>query len=318
MPAVDILLATYEGAAFLPEQLASLDAQTHRDWRLFLRDDGSSDGSPDIVREWAARTGRELVVVEDGDVRVGPAESFGRLLARSDAPYFAFCDQDDVWEPEKLSRLVEAAEAADGRPVLAHCDLRVVDSTLSPLAPSFWRQQGGDDDLRRAAPGHRARLLFQNPVTGCAMLGDAALREAMLPMPADVSMHDWWAALTAAYRGHIVPVDAPLVRYRQHGGNSVGARTRTTGAMTARLAREPAAAIGRTRRIFDVLASQASTALKRLGDAMTPEERAFATDFARIGDGLRRASGWRLLRWSMAARRRWPLAAHLLIETFRR
>ncbi len=135
MTSIDILLATYNGARFLPEQLASLDVQTHSDWRLILRDDGSDDGSLQMVRDWASRTKRELIVIEDGDIRIGPAESFARLLAHSDAPYFAFCDQDDVWEADKLSRLVDAAASAGDGIILAHCDLAVVDGDLSPVEP---------------------------------------------------------------------------------------------------------------------------------------------------------------------------------------
>lgn len=317
-PKIDVLLAVYNGAQHLPELLESLKAQSHHDWRLILRDDGSSDGSPDLVRDWATLTRRELLVVEDGDARVGPADSFARLLAWSDAPYFAFCDQDDVWEEDKLTRLVDAAVSAGDGVILAHCDLAVVDENLAPVAPSFWRQQDCDAALRRAAQGHRARLLFQNPVTGCAMLGNAALRRTMLPMPDDISMHDWWAALAAAYRGRIVPVEAPLVRYRQHDGNAVGARTRTLSAMVQRVLREPAAGVERTNAIFSVISRQAAAAHDRFGDAMTPAEQAFARNFAQIGAGLRRAGGWRLLFWALAARRRLPLAAQIVIATMKR
>lgn len=110
MPLVDILLATYNGAKYLPEQLASLESQTHGDWRLIVRDDGSSDGSLDLVRDWAVETGSDLVVLEDGESRLGPAQSFGQLLARSDAPYFAFCDQDDVWLAEKIKARLASKE----------------------------------------------------------------------------------------------------------------------------------------------------------------------------------------------------------------
>lgn len=318
MPAIDVLLATYNGAKYLPEQLASLEAQTHTEWTLHLRDDGSTDGSLEVVRDWAVRTGRRLVLIEDGETRVGPAESFARLLTQSTAPYFVFCDQDDVWHSDKLAALLDANMQAPDGAVLAHCDLAVVDDELAPLVPSFWRQQQSDENLRRAAPGHRMRLFFQNPVTGCAMLGNAALREKMLPMPEAVSMHDWWAALAAAYLGRIVPVDRPLVKYRQHGKNSVGARERTFGKMLQTLVTEPARGFTRTWKIFDRLQEQALAALGRFGEGMTPQEQAFAQRFSRIRSGLKRKEGYWMLMWALTARRRWPLAAYILSTTFRR
>ena len=219
MAAVDILLATYNGARYLPELLASLEAQTFRDWRLIVRDDGSSDGSLTLVEDWTAAAGRALTVLRDGDRGLGPRSSFARLLEASDAPHFLFCDQDDVWRPEKVAVLLEAARAAQveagaGRPVLAHCDLAVVDRDLATLHPSFWDQQGYTYRAARAGAGDshiRKSLILRNFVTGCAMLGNADLRRAMLPVPETMSMHDWWAAHIAAQYGRIVAVHRPLI-----------------------------------------------------------------------------------------------------------
>lgn len=317
MQSIDILLATYNGAKYLPEQLASLDAQTHTNWALIVRDDGSTDGSLEIVRNWAERTSRPIQIIEDNDTRVGPAESFGRLLARSTSPYFAFCDQDDVWAVDKLTHLLEAALRAPEGVLLAHCDLAVVNEALSLVAPSFWHQQQNDAELRSGAPQDRTRLFFQNPVTGCAMLGNAALREKMLPIPDAVSMHDWWATLTAAFSGQIIPVDTPLVNYRQHDHNSVGARERTFGKMITTLFTEPAAGFKRTWKIFDRLAQQTQATLDRYEGTMNAKERAFAVRFSLIRDGLRRLDGWWMLGWSVMVRRRWPLAAYIVSTTVR-
>ena len=313
---VDILLATYNGAEFLPAQLASIEAQSHRDWRLIARDDGSDDGSVEILRAWAARLDRPVVIVEDGERRVGPAQSFGRLLARSEAPFFAFCDQDDVWHADKLSILLDAISAVGEVVALAHSDLAVVDEELVPIEPSFWNQQATDRKLRCGAPTDRARLFVQNPVTGCAMLGNASLRDAMMPIPPDGAMHDWWAALTAAFRGKIVPVEKALVQYRQHAHNSVGARDRTLSMMLRTLVSDPIAGLERTWKIFDMLELQAGVALINFGAHMHPNERKFAQRLSNMGLGLRRKGGWPLLLWSLGARRRLSLVAHLISRTF--
>lgn len=323
-PQIDILLATYNGADFLPEQLASLTEQTYPNWRLLLRDDGSTDCSPNIVREWAARTGAELVEVGDGETRVGPSESFSRLMARSEAPWFACCDQDDVWEPEKLEKLLAAGLAAEGRsahdstPILVHCDLALVDTDLRPLHPSFWKDRRNDHALRTAAPGHRTRLLMQGSVTGCAMLGNSALREAALPVPAEARMHDWWLSLVAAWRGQLVAVEATLVRYRQHGGNAMGSgRPLRLGAMLGHIVFDTDAALERTRMVFGGGAAQASAAFHELGDWMTRRERFFTRNYAQIDRGLRHLGGWLLLPWAIMKWRRWPLAAYILLSTFK-
>lgn len=323
MPTVDVLLATYNGARFLPEFLYSLAEQSHPDWRLIVRDDGSTDASLAIVRDWAERIDQSIKIIHDEDRGVGPRGSFARLLAASDTPYFVFADQDDVWLPEKIASLLNAAtraETAAGRavPVLAHCDLRVVTEDLGTISDSFWKQQGFTYRQARTGPEYshvRKSLLLRNFVTGCAMLGNAALREQMLPIPADFSMHDWWAAHVAAYLGHIEPVDAQLVLYRQHGNNAVGARTRTYRMMMHRLISEPANALARTRRASRMLACQATLTLERLNAAMSPDERKFTEDFSQIGRGLRRASGLRLLPWSLREKRHRALATLIAFET---
>jgi hypothetical protein len=224
LASIDILLATYNGAHYLPEQLASLERQTNTDWRLIARDDGSSDGSLDLVRAWAARTGRALKVIADGRTGLGAKGNFAALLEVSDAPYFACCDQDDVWLPEKLSLMLERLAEVESRrgretPLLAYSDLRVVDAELRELHPSFRAYA----PLVLPRPGREvADIMTQNVVAGCASLGNAALRRIALPIAPEAIMHDWWLALTAAGLGELVNVPQATMLYRQHGGNLIG------------------------------------------------------------------------------------------------
>lgn len=323
-PKIDILLATYNGATFLPEQLASLDAQTHTNWRLIFRDDGSSDGSADIVRDWCNDTGRECIEIADHQTNVGPSENFSRLMNASDAPWFACCDQDDVWLPEKLERLLDAGLAAqDGgkqdMPILVHCDLEIVDMNLNALKTSFWKERRNDSALRSAAPGHRSRLLMHGSVTGCAMLANRALLVEGLPVPPEARMHDWWLSLVAAWRGKIVAVNTPLVRYRQHGTNAIGSGQRLKfGWMFWRFLFDNNTALEMTYKVFDAGARQAGAAFEKLGDHMTPRERAFAQRYAQIDRGFWRAGAWMLFPWALASWRRWPLAAYIILKTLGR
>jgi hypothetical protein len=165
--------------------------------------------------------------VLDAPGRLGAIGNFGALLAAArdaGAGYVLPCDQDDVWRPDKLSRMLAAMAALEERhgratPLLVHSDLEVVDRALRALHPSFLAYQG----LRHEGRDPLRVLLVQNFVTGCASLLNAPLLDLALPLPAACLMHDWWTAQCAAAAGALGFVPEPLVRYRQHGANEVGA-----------------------------------------------------------------------------------------------
>lgn len=238
---VDVLMATYNGARYVEEQIASLAAQDCRDWHLLMRDDGSSDDTPAIARRCAEFHGIAFTVIEDGRRGLGACGAFAALLEASKAPYFACCDQDDVWLSSRLRLTLEAvqrAETASGKtaPCLAFCDLVPVDSDLRPLASSFRDYAGMRIPSGRDAWQH---LMIENCVTGCASLGNAALRSAASPIPGQAMMHDWWLALVAATQGVMVDVPDRLVLYRQHGGNALGAQRAGPGRMARRIVEAP-------------------------------------------------------------------------------
>lgn len=225
-PPVTIVLSCYDGAAYLPEQLESIRGQTWRDWRLLIRDDGSSDATPAILERAAQADGRITRIMDDRG-NLGPVGSFGRLLELalgSGARYVALADQDDVWRADKLERqlaLLEAHDSSHGadQPCLVHSDLAVVGSRLEPIHDSYF----GYQRLDCRAPDPLRRLLLQNFVTGCTVVVNRALLRAALPMPR-VVMHDWWLAQCAAALGRIVLLPEATVLYRQHAANVVGSR----------------------------------------------------------------------------------------------
>ncbi|HEY9154628.1 MAG TPA: glycosyltransferase family 2 protein [Opitutaceae bacterium] len=218
---VDILLATYNGAAFLPEQLESIAAQTHGDWRLIARDDGSNDSTCAILGEFRARLPNKVVLVEDAEKRLGAKHNFNRLMLRSDSAYVAFCDQDDIWLPNKLASLLDHSRKLKDleRPWLIHSDLTVVDERNAVIAPSFWQYQ-----FIRPKRCAWQQQLVQSIITGCAMLFNRALCQLARPIPVDAVMHDWWLGLIAATSGEILWTNEATVRYRQHGRNDTGAK----------------------------------------------------------------------------------------------
>ena len=210
---VSAVLCTYNGARYLPEQLASIEAQTLRIDRLVLRDDGSTDDSVAIVRRWAHRTGTALHLLDTGGRRLGPAASFLTALAYSEpAAIHLLCDQDDVWLPDKVERSWRAVSRSN-QPALYASRLQIVDSELRPLRLS---------QTPRALSFPSAAC--ESLLTGCTMALNEPLRLLIpAPPPSAVAMHDWWIYLLASAVGTIEFDALPTVLYRQHGSNAVGA-----------------------------------------------------------------------------------------------
>ena len=220
-----ILLATYNGARYLPELLASIAGQTAGHWQLLIRDDGSTDATRDILAE-AVRRDRRLMVLNDRQGRQGPSQNFGLLMQKAyelGARYVMLADQDDVWLPNKLEhslRRMQQAEQASGpeTPLLVHADLSVVDERLQMIHPSMTAYAG----ICRNPRDPLRTLLVYNFVTGCTALLNRPLLEAALPIPTAAVMHDWWLALCAAAVGRIGYLPEPVALYRQHADNTVG------------------------------------------------------------------------------------------------
>ena len=226
-PRIDILLATWNGQRYLAEQIDSILTQTFTDWRLLIRDDGSTDGTPDIIKRYVSENPDRIAVIENSERGLGARGNFARLMEHSTADYVMFSDQDDVWLPHKTERLMEAMEALEkqhGRdtPTLVHSDLKVVGPDLEEWYPSFINYQSLNPGFGRCLN----RLLVQNVVTGCASLCNRELIERARPVPEQSFMHDWWIALVAGAFGRIMFIDESMVLYRQHGANALGARKR--------------------------------------------------------------------------------------------
>lgn len=222
---IDILLATYNGERFLAEQLDSLVTQTHSNWRILARDDGSADGTLEILRNYKSRLGDKFEIIEDGRGNLGGTGNFSTLMEASTAPYVAFCDQDDIWRPEKLAMALAAVTQLEKEwgaevPCLSFSDLEVVDELLDPIAASFWSHE----NISPERANELSRVLTQNVVTGCTAAMNRSLVALAAPIPEDAMFHDWWVAITAAAFGRISPVRQALVQYRQHGENEIGSK----------------------------------------------------------------------------------------------
>ncbi len=218
---VCILLPVYNGALYLAQQLESLLAQTHVHWHCLIRDDGSRDASRALIHQYCTRYPERFREITQVSGNLGIVGSLNVLSQYVDAPYFALCDQDDVWHADRLARTLAAVrgiEEAGARPALAYSDLELVDADLCPISPSFWRHTDIIDFV-----GDQRCLPVFNAFTGCTMLGNRALLRLAFPVPQAAPMHDYWIAMAAKYGGAATAVDAALICYRQHGRNQCGA-----------------------------------------------------------------------------------------------
>lgn len=250
-----ILMAVCNGERYLSCQIESILAQSDTDWHLYICDDGSSDNSFAIAEEYASNYSGKITAVRN-EVPTGSAcANFMRMLRECNADYIFFSDQDDYWLPDKIRLTREKMKAMEEKygdlPFLVHGELEIVNEALEQLAPGFTKYQGIDPKYKSLN-----RLLCQNNITGCTVMMNRALADIVKYAPPEAMlMHDWWAGLAAAAFGHIGFVDKPLIKYRQHGGNQLGAVNNRNLAGAVRMIRDRQ----RTRERIDMTYRQAKS-----------------------------------------------------------
>ena len=210
---ITILLSTFNGEKFIKEQLSSLYSQEDVGISILVRDDGSTDRTDTILDNeqqlgklsWYRGTNK------------GPAASFWELLANApESPYYSFCDQDDVWDKDKLKTALEHLSRSKDKPALYFCQTRLVDSDLKEIksvsiTPLLTFEES----------------LIYHFATGCTMVINDALRKELLKYtPQYMRMHDLWTYLVAQAIGADIYFDpTPHISYRQHSDNAVGLKS---------------------------------------------------------------------------------------------
>lgn len=216
---VNIVLSTYNGARFLAEQLGSIQKQTFTDWQLLIRDDGSTDITPQIIAEFVKADPRIHFINEHDRQNFGVIKNFFTLVKYEKADYYFFSDQDDVWLPDKMATMLDEVIHHDkSQPLMIYMDLSVVDQDLNVTHPSMIHSQSHHANTTLLAE------LTENTVTGGVAMINHALAEKWEDTD-DVIMHDWYLALLATATGKLVYIDKPGELYRQHDNNVLGART---------------------------------------------------------------------------------------------
>jgi glycosyltransferase involved in cell wall biosynthesis len=222
---ISIVMTVYNGERYLREQIRSILGQSYKEWQLLIRDDGSGDTSLDVTKEYAQRYPEKIRLITDRDSNIGVSQNFLRLLSYADTDYIMFCDQDDVWLPDKIEitfnkmREIKEEFGAD-IPVLIHTDLKVVSKNLNIISDSFWKFQ----HLAPQKGKSLNRLLVQNVITGCTVMINKTLKDKIKLLPEQTLMYDWWISLIAAAFGKIGYVPTATILYRQHDNNDVSAK----------------------------------------------------------------------------------------------
>ncbi len=259
---ITVLLAAWQGAAYIEEQLDSILQQKGIDTafeesgtgekngppiRIMVSDDGSTDGTREILEQYKERYPEQICLVHRSPKRkekdladgIPPAagnffwllseackvfEAEGEQRSPVCSQYVMLSDQDDVWKEQKAARLLAEMKRLEGQfgeehPILVHSDMEVVDVNLKTIHPSFFQYQ-------KCSPSRVefSEILVENSVTGGAVMMNRALVMLLKERPAACFMHDWWIALTASCFGTIECVKEPLYLYRQHGNNTLGAK----------------------------------------------------------------------------------------------
>lgn len=223
---VNVLISTYNGKSYLLEQLESLYQQTHSNIKIIVRDDGSIDSTLKLLQDQASHN---KLILHTSDTNLGPAASFFRLLETSgDAGFYAFCDQDDIWDPDKVEVAVSAiSKFSPELPVMYFSRLTYVDS---------------ENNFIKFSPIPKAlgfgNALVENVATGCTVVMNKAARDLIVKnLPTQCLMHDSWCYLLVSCLGELVFDSKSHIHYRQHSSNAIGASTSVLQTIHRRLKR---------------------------------------------------------------------------------
>ena len=216
----DVILAVWNGARYLPAMLDSLLSQTTRDFNVLARDDGSRDGSLEILENYKPRFDGRLRVIA-GEPSGSATANFAILMRETKADYVLFADQDDVWKPEKVElslRSLKEAEAKYGRstPIYFATDITVVNEDLQVISASYWKWKR----LRPSMMSSLSQSLICVPIQGMASGINRALLDLANPVAEKAISHDWWTQLIAAAMGKVICDPTSTALYRVHGGNA--------------------------------------------------------------------------------------------------
>lgn len=290
---VDVLLATYNNAAYIKPMMDSLLGQTNREFRLLVSDDASTDATYEILQHYVDRFGGRMQLIRR-EIQSGSAkQNFASIIAQSTADYIMFADGDDVWDNNKVELQLSVLSTFEGQlgtktPIYLFSDVRIVDHEGEPKHSSHWNYKKIDPTRMKTL----GRLLMAPPMLGCASACNRALIEAATPIPLDkVTGHDWWLLLVAHCLGYVKHMDLTLMDYRIHGSNA-STPMKISLLNAIRRSRD----IQKIRRGLDWRRKQAEALIEHLASRLNARDRSTLEAFARID-----RRNWVARRWALAS-----------------
>lgn len=219
---VAILLAAYNGEKFIREQINSIVNQDCDEWTLYIRDDGSGDSTVEVIRQYAAKDPR-IILLDGIQTQGGLSENFFALLRAIDADYYMFADQDDIWLTDKVRVALDAIRRAEmlnpGKMVLIGSHNMICDETMNPIQPDFWYCHSGLEKMLNYNMAGVSCCLG-----GADMIFNKELRCALTKTAANRLFYDHWVLMCALGNdGYVSFVPQILRMYRQHSANALGA-----------------------------------------------------------------------------------------------
>lgn len=215
---ISILMATYNGEKYLAAQIESLLSQSYQDFVIYIQDDCSVDDTFSIILEYAHQYPQKIVVTRNKKNLGGAKFNFYDMMLKHQDEYVMLCDQDDIWFEKKIEvslNCIRDMEAKNGKefPALVHSSLIIVDENLNLMRKEVYSH---------SEPSF-VQQLMHNDVTGCTVMYNKALSNYFVTEPFFMIMHDWWLYLLASAFGNVKYLKEPMIYYRQHCNNSVGA-----------------------------------------------------------------------------------------------
>jgi rhamnosyltransferase len=214
---IAILLAVYNGEKHLATQIDSLVSQINKDWTLFIRDDGSTDSTSQIITDYCKKY-YNIIQIDRGGENLGCYKNFFRLLEVVESEYYMFCDADDYWLPEKIeisyNFIREKERQYPQIPILVHTDKAIADGSLNVVLPSHWKYSRLNPDSISRFEHVPLRI-----VGGATAMFNAMCKPIALERTSFHDAHDGWLAFQTARYGRIFAIHQPLLIYRRHGEN---------------------------------------------------------------------------------------------------
>jgi glycosyltransferase involved in cell wall biosynthesis len=216
-------MATYNGEKYIREQIDSILGQNVQDFILYINDDVSTDNTFSIISQYAEKFPEKIFVSQSAKNSGNAKHNFLKMMATHKNDYVMLCDQDDVWLLNKievtLEKMKETEKNYPNTPILVHTDLSVVDENLELVHLSYKQAT-----IRNYSRTELRQTLNINNVTGCTIMYNRQLANLFEQPPKFCEIHDWWVQIVASAFGKIAQVDKPTLMYRQHRGNSIGAK----------------------------------------------------------------------------------------------